>query len=89
MLRCCGDEDLTTQGVSRTVFARALKVRDDLVVDLSELSFADASLMVDLAALAVRLRQRGRRLLLRGAQPQIHKLIEMVGLHRQPGVAFA
>lgn len=89
MLRCCGDEDSTTQGGRRTVFARALKVRDDLVVDLSELSFADASLMVDLAALALRLRQRGRRLLLRGAQPQIHKLIEMVGLHRQPGVAFA
>lgn len=89
VLRCCGDEDLTTQGARRSVLSRALKVRDDLIVDLSELSFADASLMVDLAALAVRLRQRGRRLLLRGAQPQIHTLIELVGLHRQPGVGFA
>jgi anti-anti-sigma factor len=89
VLRCCGDEDLNTQGVRRTVFARALKVRGDLTVDLSELSFADATLMVDLAALALRLRQRGRRVVLRGAQPQIHRLIEMVGLHRQPGVALA
>ena len=89
VLRCSGDEDLATQGARRSALARALKVRDDLIVDLSELSFADASLMVDLAMVALRLRQHGRRVLLRGAQPQIHRLIEMVGLHRQPGVAFA
>lgn len=89
MLRCCGDEDSTTQAERRRVLSRALKVRDDLVVDLSELSFADTSLMVDLAALAVRLRQQGRQLLLRGAQPHVRKLIEMVGLHRQPGIALA
>jgi anti-anti-sigma regulatory factor len=66
-----------------------MKVCDDLIVDLSELTFADASVMVDLAMLALRLRQNGRRLLLRGAQPQIQRLIELVGLDRQPGVAFA
>jgi anti-anti-sigma regulatory factor len=63
-------------------------VRADLVVDLSDLSFADASLMLDLAMLALRLRQNGRRLLLRGARPQIHRLIEAVGLNRQPGVSY-
>jgi anti-anti-sigma factor len=89
VLRCSGDEDLATQGARRRALARALKVHADLVVDLSELSFADASLMVDLATLALRLRQRGRRLLLRSPQPHIRRLIEMVGLHRQPGVAFA
>jgi anti-anti-sigma regulatory factor len=66
-----------------------MKVCDDLIVDLSELTFADASVMVDLAMLALRLRQNGRRLLLRGAQPHIQRLIELVGLDRQPGVAFA
>ncbi len=80
---------MATQGARRGALARALKVRDDLVVDLSELVFADPSLMLDLAMVALRLRQRGVRLLLRGAQPQIHRLIEIVGLHRQPGVAFA
>jgi anti-anti-sigma regulatory factor len=60
-----------------------------VVVDLSELAFADASLMVDLALLSRRLRRRGRQLLLRGAQPQIQRLIELVGLDRLPGVQMA
>jgi anti-anti-sigma regulatory factor len=59
----------------------------DLLVDLTELSFADASLMVDLAMVARRLRQAGSRMTLRGAQPHIKRLVEMVGLDRLPGVA--
>jgi anti-anti-sigma regulatory factor len=35
---------------------------------------------------ARRLRVRGRTILLRGAQPQIRTMIEIVGLHRLPGV---
>ena len=42
--------------------------------------------MVDFAMLARRLRVRGLVLLVRGAQPQIQTLIELVGLHRLPGV---
>jgi anti-anti-sigma regulatory factor len=57
-----------------------------VVVDLSELVFADASLMLDIAVLARRLRTHGQAVLLRGAQPQIRTLIELVGLHRLPGV---
>lgn len=57
-----------------------------MIVDLRELSFADASLMVDLAMLARRLRAHGLALYLRGAQPQIRTLIELVGLHRLPSV---
>jgi len=56
------------------------------VVDLTELEFADPSFMVDLAMVARRLRKRGRKMLLRGAQPQIRRLIELVGLDRLPGV---
>jgi anti-anti-sigma regulatory factor len=67
---------------------RALRAKADVVVDLTELVFADASLMVDLAMLARRLRAHGRGVLLRGAQPQIMTLIEIVGLHRLPGVRF-
>jgi anti-anti-sigma regulatory factor len=66
--------------------ARAIAAQDDVVVDLSELVFADTSLMLDLAMLARRLRVRGRAILLRGAQPQIRTMIEIVGLHRLPGV---
>jgi anti-anti-sigma regulatory factor len=67
---------------------RAFRAEADVVVDLSELVFADPSLMVDLAMLARRLRAKGRAILLRGAQPQIRTLIELVGLDRLPGVRF-
>jgi anti-anti-sigma regulatory factor len=65
---------------------RAFGAQSDVVVDLSELVFADTSLMLDLAMLARRIRIRDRVILLRGAQPQILTLIELVGLHRLPGV---
>jgi anti-anti-sigma factor len=83
-----GDEDRSTQARRRPALTRALGSQADLVVDLSELVFADASLMVDLAMIARRLRAHGRALLLRGAQPQIRTLIELVGLDRLPGVRF-
>jgi len=57
-----------------------------VIVDLTELVFADPSLMLDLAILARRLRQQNRSLRLRGAQPHIHWLIEYVGMQRLPGV---
>jgi anti-anti-sigma factor len=86
VLRCYGDEDRSTQSLRRPALSRALAVEDDLVVDLSQLSFADASLMVDLAMVARRLRKAGRHMRLSGASPTIHTLIEMVGLHRLQGV---
>ena len=57
-----------------------------MIVDLSELHFADTSLMIDLACLAQRLRAQGRTLWLKGARPNIRTLIETVGLHRLPAV---
>jgi anti-anti-sigma regulatory factor len=67
---------------------RALRAQTNVVVDLTELAFADSSLMLDLAALARRLRTRGRTILLRGPQPQVMALIKCVGLHLQPAVRF-
>jgi anti-anti-sigma regulatory factor len=86
MLRCSGDEDRTTQSLRRRALSRALAVKEELLVDLSELRFADASLMLDLAMIARRLRMAERRMRVRGAQPHILRLIELVGLHRLPGV---
>jgi anti-anti-sigma regulatory factor len=65
---------------------RAIRAQTDVVVDLTDLAFADTSLMLDLAMLARRLRACGRAILVRGAQPQIKTLIELVGLHRLEGV---
>lgn len=85
-----GDEDRSSQGGRRRALSRALiTCRTDLTVDLSELSFADASLMLDLAMLARRLRKAGRKLVLKGAQPHIARLIEVMGLDRLPGVMVA
>ena len=86
MLRCSGDEDIATQGCRRAALSRALAARTDVVVDLRELTFADSSLMLDLAMVARRLRIAGRRLHLRGAQPQVWRVIDIVGINRLPGV---
>jgi len=86
VLRVTGDEDRSTSGRRRRPFSAALKATRDVIVDLSELSFADPSLMIDLACLAQRLRAHGMTLSLRHPQPHIHQLIEMVGLHRLPSV---
>lgn len=86
ILWCSGDEDRATQGSRRCAFSRALRAKVDVVIDLSELIFADASLMLDCAMLARRLRRRGSELQLLGARPQIATLIEYTGLHRLDGV---
>jgi len=86
VLRCTGEEDAATQSLRRRAFSRAIKAPNDVTVDLSQLSFADASLTFDLAILAQRLRNRGRRLLLCDAQPQIARLFELAGLISAPGV---
>jgi anti-anti-sigma factor len=83
-----GEEDQLTCGRRRRALSLALKARRDVVVDLRGLRFADSSLMVDLAVLARRLRLNGRNLRLRGAQPQVQRLIEIMGLDRLPAVAL-
>jgi anti-anti-sigma factor len=88
VLRVYGEEDRMTSGRRRRELSAALKASRDVVVDLTDLAFADSSLMVDLAVLARRLRQHGRAMRLCGPQPQIQTLIELTGLHRQPAVAL-
>ena len=74
----------------RPPLSRALALaRTDLTVDLSDLYFADTSVMLDLAMLARRLRRSGKCLRVYGARPQIQRLIELVGLDRLPGVLVA
>jgi anti-anti-sigma factor len=85
-LRCCGDEDRTTQARRRQALVRAIKARTDVVVDLAELSWADVSLMLDFVTLARRLRVQGHTLALCDPQPQIAVLLELVGLDRVPSV---
>jgi anti-anti-sigma factor len=87
VLVVAGDEDITTQAVRRAALSRALSAQADLRVELGELVFADASVMLDLAMVVRRLRRSGRRMFVCGAQPQVQRVIETVGLHRLPGVS--
>ena len=90
VLRISGDEDRATQSLRRRPLSRALAhARSDLVVDLSELEFADSSVMLDLAMVARRLRSTGKCVRVQGARPHILRLIELVGLDRLPGVLVA
>ena len=66
-----------------------MRATHDVIVDLSDLRFADASVMLDLAVLAQRLRAQGRTLWLSAPPPNLRTLIERIGLHRQPGVRLA
>ena len=66
----------------------ALAATRDVIVDLTDLEFADPSLMIDLACLAQRLRSREYTLWLSAAQPNVRRLIETVGLDRLPAVRF-
>ena len=85
-----GDEDRATQSLRRRALSHALiSCRADMTVDLSGLTFADSSLMLDLAMLARRLRQAGRKLVLADPQPNVRRLIEVLGIDRLPGVLLA
>jgi anti-anti-sigma factor len=83
-----GEEDRVTSGRRRRAISSALRSTSDVIVDLRGLTFADSSLMLDLAVLARRLRAQGRWLRLRGPQPHIQRLIELMGLDRLPAVAL-
>ena len=83
---CSGEEGAATQGRRRTALSRALRADSDLLVDLRALRVADPSLILDLTMVACRLRRSERRMVLRGAQPPVRRLIEALGFHRFAGV---
>jgi anti-anti-sigma factor len=85
-LHCLGEEDRCTQASRRPDFTRAIRAQRDVTVDLAGLVFADSSMMLDLAALARRLRIRGAIVRIRQPQPQVMTLIELTGLHRLAGI---
>ena len=83
-----GDEDRSTSGRRRRPISAALRATRDVIVDLSDLEFADSSLMIDLAVLAQRLRAHDQTLALNDPKPHVRQLIELVGLDRLPSVTL-
>lgn len=76
-----GDLDLAGAPAMLDALARAM---DDgpavVVVDLSEVTFLDASGLSVLVMTSTRLRGRGARLALRAAPPRVRWLLELTGL---------
>ncbi|MGC9220070.1 MAG: STAS domain-containing protein [Solirubrobacteraceae bacterium] len=89
VLVCAGDESQSTQGLRRRALVLAARTQGDVTVDLRKLSFADHSLVLDLAVLAQRSRRHGSSLILTGARPQVLALIKHTGLNRLPAVHMA
>jgi anti-anti-sigma factor len=80
VLRCCGDEDIATQGCRRAALSRALAARTDVVVDLRELTFIDSTgirLLLEWATAAAR---RGHAFRLIPGSDRVHLALRLTGV---------
>ena len=76
-----GDHDIATKVAVVVTIARAAQRDDaDLLVDLSEVTFMDASTIGALVGSRNRLRARSRSLLLRSPSPCARRVIDLCGL---------
>ena len=77
-----GELDLATAGELRTILANVVSSgAAQVVLDLSNVSFMDASALGVIVAAANRLRLGGGRLTLAGAAPNIERVLRLTGLH--------
>lgn len=81
LVRLRGEHDLATRAaVSATIGVRVALGRDDLVVDLSGVTFMDASTVGVIVEARAALRRRGRDVMLRDASSCARRLMELCGL---------
>jgi anti-sigma B factor antagonist len=77
----CGEHDIATRVALAVTLARAAKLEDvPLLVDLSGVTFMDASTVGALVAATNWVRSRGQSLHLRTASPRAMRLLEVCGL---------
>lgn len=80
-VRLRGEHDLATAGLVSAALAEAIAVDPgDVVVDLGEVEFMDASAVRVLVRGCELLRARARRLTVRSPQPGPRKVLELCGL---------
>ena len=75
-----GELDLATVEHVRTAFAEAVEAEGPVAVDLRACGFVDSRGIGALIELALRLRDQGRSLTLRGVQARIMRTLEVAGL---------
>ena len=81
-----GELDLVSVPVLLACVATLSAEVDDVVLDLGELRFIDASGMHAIAASAQRLRTGGGSLELRAPQPPIRRIFDLLGFERRVSI---
>jgi anti-sigma B factor antagonist len=92
VVRVRGEHDIATKDALARAISRAAQRNDaDVIVDLSEVTFLDASTIGVLVGSHQRLRDTGRSLRLRAPSPSARRLVELCDLGQliEPEVAAA
>lgn len=75
-----GELDLATVEKVRKAFGEAIAGKGPVVVDLRACGFVDSRGIAALIEAALRLQEEGRRLILRGAQARVLRILQISGL---------
>ena len=75
-----GELDLATVDQVRSAFNRAIAARGPVVVDLRACGFIDSRGIAAVIEIALRLREQGRPLVLRGVKPRVERTFKIAGL---------
>ncbi|WP_055590911.1 STAS domain-containing protein [Peterkaempfera griseoplana] len=78
-----GDIDLATAPSLRRRLADALATHPEVVVDMSQVTFMDCAGLSALVDARNRADAHGGRLLLRGTNDKVRRLLTLTGLHRR------
>ncbi|MFI2608938.1 STAS domain-containing protein [Kitasatospora sp. NPDC018619] len=86
VVRAHGEIDLDTAPALRRALAAALESHREVVLDLSEVTFMDCAGLGALVRARNQADRGGRRLVLRGADRRVVRLLKLTGLHRRLAV---
>lgn len=75
-----GELDLATIDRVRAALSGAIAAEGAVVIDLRACGFVDSRGIGVLIEAAMRLRERGRKLTLRGVRPRVMRILEVAGL---------
>ncbi len=83
-----GELDLATAEPVHRALKDAIDADGEVVIDLRACGFVDSSGIAVLAAAAVRLKDAGRKLVIRGVRERIRRTFEIAGLDSQDSIVL-
>lgn len=75
-----GELDVSTAPQLRSTFEQALEREGDVELDLRGCGFVDSSGIATLVWVAVRMKDRDRRLLVLGARERVRRILDLAGI---------